>query len=88
MTTFVGKSSNGSTRPRFERVSRPGGDVRLQWPGFHSRHGWKLGQCPHAVDDSRKIADLDAYAPTDNASELTSRTNDEGWAGVSNPGSA
>ena len=36
----------------------------------------------HAVNDFRKIAGIEAYAPTDNVSELTARTNDEGWAGV------
>jgi len=34
------------------------------------------------VNDFRKIADLECYAPTDNVSELTARTNDEGWASV------
>jgi len=36
----------------------------------------------HAVNDFRKICGVEAYAPTDNVSELTARTNDEGWAGV------
>src|SRR5258708_11321290 len=36
----------------------------------------------HAVKDFRKIAGLECYAPTDNVSELTARTNDEGWASV------
>src|ERR1700733_4291795 len=36
----------------------------------------------HAVNDFRKIAGMEAYAPTDNVSELTARTNDEGWATV------
>lgn len=36
----------------------------------------------HAVNDFRKIAGIEAYAPTDNVSELTARTNDEGWASV------
>ncbi len=35
--------------------------------------------CSHAVNDFRKIAGIEAYAPTDNVSELTARTNDEGW---------
>ena len=34
------------------------------------------------MNDFRKITGLEAYAPTDNVSELTARTNDEGWAGV------
>ena len=36
----------------------------------------------HAVNDFRKLAGIEAYAPTDNVSELTARTNDEGWATV------
>lgn len=36
----------------------------------------------HAVNDFRKLAGIEAYAPTDNVSELTARTNDEGWGSV------
>src|SRR5205823_13443752 len=36
----------------------------------------------HAVNDFRKIAGLECYTPTDNVSELTARTNDEGWSAV------
>jgi len=36
----------------------------------------------HAVNDFRKIVGIEAYAPTDNVSELTARTNDEGWATI------
>ncbi len=36
----------------------------------------------HAVNDFRKIVGIEAYAPTDNVSELTARTNDDGWASV------
>ena len=42
--------------------------------------GGSAGNCSHAVNDFRKIAGIEAYAPTDNVSELTARTNDEGWA--------
>jgi D-sedoheptulose 7-phosphate isomerase len=41
--------------------------------------GGSAGNCSHAVNDFRKIVGLEAYAPTDNVSELTARTNDEGW---------
>jgi D-sedoheptulose 7-phosphate isomerase len=41
--------------------------------------GGSAGNCSHAVNDFRKIANIEAYAPTDNVSELTARTNDEGW---------
>jgi len=44
--------------------------------------GGSAGNCSHAVNDFRKIAGIEAYAPTDNVSELTARTNDEGWASV------
>ena len=44
--------------------------------------GGSAANASHAVNDFRKIAGLEAYAPTDNVSELTARTNDEGWAGV------
>jgi D-sedoheptulose 7-phosphate isomerase len=41
--------------------------------------GGGAGNCGHAVNDFRKIAGIECYAPTDNVSELTARTNDEGW---------
>lgn len=44
--------------------------------------GGSAGNCSHAVNDFRKIVGIEAYAPTDNVSELTARTNDEGWATV------
>ena len=44
--------------------------------------GGSAGNCAHAVNDFRKIIGIEAYAPTDNVSELTARTNDEGWATV------
>lgn len=55
------------------------------------RHGGRLfmlgvgggaGHAGHAVNDFRKLVGIEAYAPTDNASELTARTNDEGWETV------
>ncbi len=42
--------------------------------------GGSAANASHAVNDFRKIVGLEAYAPTDNVSELTARTNDEGWA--------
>ena len=44
--------------------------------------GGSAGNCSHAVTDFRKIVGIESYAPTDNVSELTARTNDEGWATV------
>ena len=44
--------------------------------------GGSAGNCSHAVNDFRKIVGIECYAPTDNVSELTARTNDDGWASV------
>jgi D-sedoheptulose 7-phosphate isomerase len=44
--------------------------------------GGSAANASHAAADFRKLVGLEAYAPTDNISELTARTNDEGWAGV------
>jgi D-sedoheptulose 7-phosphate isomerase len=41
--------------------------------------GGSAGNASHAVNDFRKLANIECYAPTDNVSELTARTNDEGW---------
>lgn len=41
--------------------------------------GGSAGNCSHAVNDFRKLCGIEAYAPVDNVSELTARTNDEGW---------
>jgi D-sedoheptulose 7-phosphate isomerase len=44
--------------------------------------GGSAANCSHAVNDFRKIVGIESYAPTDNVSELTARTNDEGWSSV------
>ena len=44
--------------------------------------GGSAGNASHAVNDFRKIAGIECYTPTDNASELTARTNDDGWENV------
>ena len=44
--------------------------------------GGSAGNASHAVNDFRKIVGIEAYAPTDNVSELTARTNDEGWSEI------
>ena len=41
--------------------------------------GGSAANCTHAVNDFRKIAGIESYAPVDNVAELTARTNDEGW---------
>ncbi len=47
--------------------------------------GGSAGNASHAVNDFRKLDGIEAYAPTDNVSELTARTNDEGWGSVFEP---
>jgi D-sedoheptulose 7-phosphate isomerase len=44
--------------------------------------GGSAANASHAVNDFRKLAGIEAYAPTDNVAEITARTNDEGWEGV------
>lgn len=44
--------------------------------------GGGAANASHAVNDFRKLVGIEAYAPTDNVSELTARTNDEGWSSV------
>ena len=41
--------------------------------------GGSAGNCSHAVNDFRKLAQIECYTPVDNVSELTARINDEGW---------
>ena len=63
---------------------------RKSWPRIKQQAGrlfflgvgGSAGNCSHAVNDFRKIVGIESYAPTDNVSELTARTNDEGWASV------
>jgi D-sedoheptulose 7-phosphate isomerase len=62
-------------------------DLLLQAKKNHGRIfflgvGGSAGNCSHAVNDFRKIVGIEAYAPTDNVSELTARTNDEGWNSI------
>ncbi len=57
-------------------IKREGGRI------FFLGVGGSAGNCSHAVNDFRKIVGIESYAPTDNVSELTARTNDEGWATV------
>ena len=58
------------------RVKTNGGRI------FFLGVGGSAGNCSHAVNDFRKIVGIESYAPTDNVSELTARTNDEGWASI------
>ncbi len=59
--------------------------VRLRQEGgrlFLCGVGGSAGNCSHAVNDFRKLAGIDAATPVDNVSELTARTNDDGWETV------
>ena len=58
------------------KVKQDGGRI------FFLGVGGSAGNCSHAVNDFRKIVGVESYAPTDNVSELTARTNDEGWPTV------
>ena len=66
-----------------ERMAQRLADVRARGGRlFFLGVGGSAGNCGHAVNDFRKLAGFEAYAPTDNVSELTARTNDEGWETV------
>ena len=66
-----------------ERIVQVLHDVRARGGRlFFLGVGGSAGNCSHAVNDFRKLAGFEAYAPTDNVSELTARTNDEGWETV------
>src|SRR3954447_26410760 len=66
-----------------ERMAALLNDVRAQGGRlFILGVGGSAANASHAVNDFRKIVGLETYAPTDNVSELTARTNDEGWATI------
>ena len=69
---------DGDAAGRAARARRP--------PVLSSASAAAPANCSHAVNDFRKIAGIEAYTPTDNVSELTARTNDEGWETSSRPG--
>ena len=52
-------------------------DIEIKMEEFFLGVGGSAGNASHAVNDFRKIAGIECYAPTDNVSELTARTNDE-----------
>ena len=70
-------------RACLEKAAKMIGDLRATGGRlFILGVGGSAANASHAVNDFRKIAGIEAYAPTDNVSELTARTNDEGWATV------
>ena len=72
---------------QIERAASILAETRSAAGGFSFRVGGSAGNASHAVNDFRKIAGFEAYAPTDNVSELTARVNDEGWDDVFSTGS-
>jgi D-sedoheptulose 7-phosphate isomerase len=74
---------DGLNADAIERMADTLADVRSRGGRlFFLGVGGSAGNCSHAVNDFRKLAGFEAYAPTDNVSELTARTNDEGWETV------
>jgi D-sedoheptulose 7-phosphate isomerase len=70
-------------RASLEKAARMIGELRASGGRlFILGVGGSAANASHAVNDFRKIAGIEAYAPTDNVSELTARTNDEGWATI------
>jgi len=70
-------------RASLEKAAKMIGELRVSGGRlFILGVGGSAANASHAVNDFRKIAGIEAYAPTDNVSELTARTNDEGWATV------
>lgn len=66
-----------------EKVAALLADIKAQGGRiFFLGVGGSASNCSHAVNDFRKLTGIECYAPTDNVSELTARTNDEGWASV------
>jgi D-sedoheptulose 7-phosphate isomerase len=78
-TTILAKLDDGA----IERMANLLADVRARGGRlFFLGVGGSAANASHAVNDFRKIAGIESYAPTDNVSELTARTNDEGWETV------
>jgi D-sedoheptulose 7-phosphate isomerase len=70
-------------RGELDRMVRLLGDTRSRGGRlFILGVGGSAANASHAVNDFRKIVGIESYAPTDNVSELTARTNDEGWESV------
>jgi len=65
-----------SVAARLAQIRAQGGRV------FFLGVGGGAGNCSHAVNDFRKLAGIECYAPTDNVCELSARINDDGWASV------
>ena len=79
----VAQIANGLDAAAVERCAELLSETRRnQGRVFILGVGGSAANASHAVNDFRKLANLEAYAPTDNVAELTARTNDEGWPTV------
>ena len=76
----VGSIASMLNQPAIDRMVALLAEVRVQGGRlFFLGVGGGAGHAGHAVNDFRKIAGIESYAPTDNVSELTARINDDGW---------
>jgi D-sedoheptulose 7-phosphate isomerase len=86
VTTYLDQVRQVTERlpvPAIERMVALLADLRQRGGRlFFLGVGGSAANCSHAVNDFRKLAGIEAYAPTDNVSELTARTNDDGWSSV------
>lgn len=80
---LVGKVAASLDTGAVERLAQALADLRARGGRlFLLGVGGSAANCSHAVNDFRKLAGIEAYSPCDNVSELTARTNDEGWETV------
>jgi D-sedoheptulose 7-phosphate isomerase len=76
----IGRISEEMDLAAVERLAHELADLRERGGRlFLLGVGGSAGNCSHAVNDFRKLCGIEAYTPVDNVSELTARTNDEGW---------
>ncbi len=80
---FVAEVADRIDRATVERLATELADLRAREGRlFLIGVGGSAANCSHAVNDFRKLCGIEAYTPVDNVSELTARTNDEGWSTV------
>jgi D-sedoheptulose 7-phosphate isomerase len=86
VSSFFAQAAQICQRIDYAAVDRIAAGIRKVRDGggrlFILGVGGSAGNAGHAVNDFRKLCDVESYAPTDNVSELTARTNDEGWETV------
>jgi D-sedoheptulose 7-phosphate isomerase len=86
VTTFFAQAADICAKIDHGAIERVAQGLKLVRDGggrlFILGVGGSAGNASHAVNDFRKLCGIESYAPTDNVSELTARTNDEGWETV------